>query len=241
MWKLVSDTLPSNSTKRFGAPIATVWAQESSAPVCRLATDGEKFDLPEPEAVGNYYYLELTSRDMDVLAIPGLVRNWRREAKPETYWYSGGSIGAVSANPIAISIRAITFVPPPIDYLYQLDLSDWGEIEVTGLSSEGMKFFPAADPDNLQHPEWKFENSILFFKGEDICAPRIGGELEILLTATVDTPICRVIKFQFPNSVTSCDSIEYLGFTYKLTANRFPEPYQFWWSSPDRVAYVFLP
>lgn len=240
MWKLISDSLPIAPTKRLGAPIATVRSRQSLAPVCRIATEGESFDLPMPQDVGNYFYLELPSSRMEILSASSLTRNWRREAKAGTYWESGDRVGAVNtSDSVTFSIKATTFVPPHVEYLYQLNLSTWGDIEVTGLSSEGMKFFPAADPENLSHPEWKFENSILSFRGEDICAPRSGGELEISFDITVDTFTYRVIKFQFPNSVRDCDYIEYLGYTYQITAERFPEKHEFFWSYPDRTAYVF--
>jgi hypothetical protein len=240
MWRLISNTLPTEISKRFGAPIATVRSLDSLAPICRIATDGEQFDLPIPEDEGNYFYLELPSSNAKIVSAVGLTRNWKQEAKAGTYWYSGSRAGAVSIdNSVTFSIKATTFVPPPTEYLYQLDLADWGNIQVTGLISEGMKFFLAADPNNLTHPEWKFEDSILSFQGEDICTPRLGSDLDIFFDITVNSSVCRIKKFHFPNTVKYCDSIEYLGYNYQIADSRFPDIHQFIWSYSDQIAYIF--
>lgn len=238
MWKLVSDTLPTEKAKRIGAPVATVYATDTLAPVCRLAVVGESFSLPTPEPVGNYYYIQLPDADIEVLGVQSLELSWMPEVN--SYWYSFLEARAISTSPVTISAVATVLVPVhSSDYLYRLDLSDWGNINITNLNSEGMDFFPAVNPNNLQHPEWVFIDGILNFKGESLCAPRVGGELEITFNLTVDTPLYKVSKFQFPETVRDCELIEYLGFNYKVTANRFPSKYQFIWNYVNHTAYIF--
>lgn len=237
MWKLTSDTLPTEKAKRIGAPIANLWATDTLAPVCRLAVDGESFSLPTPELIGNYYYLELPDVDIEVSSIGNLELNWIPEVN--SYWYSFHAIRAISTSPVTITAIATVLVPVPVDYLYRLDLSAWGNIAIAKLNSEGMEFFPAVDPGNLQHPEWKFIDGILSFQGEALCAPRVGKELEITFNLTINTPLYQVSKLQFADEVWDCDLIEHLGHSYKITANRFPDRYQFIWDYANHSAYIF--
>lgn len=237
MWKLVSDTLPTEKSKRIGAPVVTVYATDTLAPVCRLAVIGESFPLPVPEVVGNYYYIQLPDADIEFLGVQGLELNWMPKAN--SYWYSFLEVRAISNSPVTISAIATVLVPVHVNCLYRLDLSEWGDIAITNLNSEGMDFFPATNPDDLQHPEWKFVNGILSFKGEPLCTPRVGGELQITFNLTVDTPLYKVSAFQFPETVRDCELIEHLGFSYKITANRFPEKYQFIWNYANHTAYIF--
>lgn len=244
MWRLTSTSLPTEATKRRGAPIATVWAKNSRvmAPVCRLSSNGEAFDLPEPQFLGYFHLLETPWLKGKMLGIEGFTLGKTNRAEASTYWYRGRRVGVVApdTNPIAVKARVILPVPIPDDnYLYRINFSDWGNVEVVKVTSEGMVFSPAADPENLVHPEWKFEDSLLTFAGEYYCAPRLNGQMEIEIELTSTIISAKVFKFKFPSNITQCDLIEYLGHSYKITANLFPSLYQFIWNASQQTAYAF--
>lgn len=245
MWRLTSDTLPTEPIKRQGAPVATIWAKGSRimAPVCRIATSGEVFDLPEPQFLGYYHFMQLPWMKGRITGIPGLTFGKLNQAEPNTYWQQGRRVGIVASNDSPVTINAQVILPVPVptpNYLYRLDFSQWGEVQVTGASSEGMEFLPSADPDNLTHPEWKFESNILTIAATSYCAPRSRGTLEIDLQITSQTPVAKVFKFQFPKNITECDLIEHLGVSYPISANApFPNPCEFIWNRYKQAAYVF--
>lgn len=245
MWRLTSNTLPTVASKRQGAPVATIWPLNNRvmAPVCRIATSGDRFDLPEPEFLGYYHFVELPWMKGRITGVSGLTQGKLNQAEANTYWQIGRRVGLVTSTntPIAISAKILLPVPiPTSEYLYQVDFSEWGDIQIQGVSSEGMTFLPAVDPDNLEHPEWKFVGNVLTIAATYYCAPRSGGTLTIDLQLVATSPIAKVFKFQFPRNITECDLIEHLGISYPITPNPpFPQVNQFLWNRYKQIAYTF--